>query len=109
MIKLQPPFDPNETKDYTINWTDELDAYSDTIKDMQNDGASFIVLTQNSGLSVVSTSIDSTSKKAVVWLTASNITQLNALVGSSVLLDHTIKTSGGRTLNETISLKIRSK
>lgn len=104
MIKPQPPFDPNETKDYTIDWTNEMDAFSDTIEE-----ASFVVSTPNSGLGVVSTSIDATGKFATMWLTADNLTELNAMVGSNVLIDHTVTTNGGRILNETVSLKIRSK
>lgn len=104
MIKPQPPFDPNETKDYTIDWSEEMDAYSDTVQT-----ANFTVSTSNSGLGVASSSVDATGKFATMWLTASNLTQLNAMIGSSVLIDHTITTSGGRTLNETISLRIRSK
>lgn len=104
MIKSLPPFDPNETKDYAINWTDEMEAYSDTIET-----TTFDVITVDSGLSVAAFSVAADQKRAVVWLTADNLTQLNAKVGSSVLIDHTITTTGGRVLNETISLKIRAK
>ena len=104
MLKWVAPFDPDETKDYSRNWTEEMDGISDTILSSQ-----FVVITVDSGLAVASTSIDPSGKITIVWFTTSNITQLRALRGTTILLDHTITTSGGRIYNETIGLKIKEK
>ena len=100
-----PAFDPDETKDYARDWTPQMDADSDTISN-----AAFVVVTANSGLGVVSSSVDATSKIAVVWFSADDKPALVALAGTTVLVDHTITTTpGGRTYNETIGLPIKIK
>lgn len=100
-----PAFDPDETKDYARDWTPQMDADGDTIAD-----AEFAIVTLNSGLGVVSSSIDATGKIAVVWFSADDKPTLSALAGTTILVDHTISTTpGGRTYNETIGLPIKIK
>lgn len=99
-----PAFDPDEKKDYYRDWTPQMDADEDTISTV-----GFVVLTANSGLGIVSTSIDLTSKIAVVWFDATDKPTLLALAGTTVLIDHTIETAGGRVYNETIGLPIKIK
>lgn len=99
-----PAFDPDETKDYARDWTPQMDADSDTIATV-----AFVVITVDSGLGIASTSIDTSSKVAVVWFTAADKPLLLAHAGTTVLVDHTIVTTGGRTYNETIGLPIKVK
>ena len=99
-----PAFDPDETKDYARDWTPQMNADSDTIQTVE-----FVVIDDDSGLGVASTSIDATNKIAVVWFVANDKPALQALAGTTVLVDHTIETSGGRTYNETIGLPIKIK
>ena len=104
MLKFAATFDPGETKDYVRDWTAEMDAVSDTIT-----ATSAALVTENTGLSVGSVAIDASQKKVVMWLTASNATQLASLVGTVVIIAHTITTAGGRFYKERIGLKIMRK
>jgi len=100
-------FDPDETKDYFRDWTNELTSIGDTISTV-----SFVLPTSatDAGLSVESTDIDSTAMIAIVWFTSTDPDGVRAaLVDTTVLVDHTITTSGGRTYNETIKLKVKEK
>lgn len=101
MLKFKPPFDPGETKDYSPDWTKEMDDSGDTIQT-----ATATIVTPNTGLSVGATTVDVTGKKVVIWFTASNATLLNALIGQVIIISHTVNTTGGRVLNRRIGLKI---
>lgn len=103
-VKLVAPFDWKETKDYAIDWTPEMDRTSDTLATVN-----FDLITTSTGLAIASADIDATGKFARVWLTASDPTQLEALAGETVLIDHTVTTTGGRTLNQTVKLSIKDK
>lgn len=97
-------FDPDEVKDYARDWTSEMNAISDTL-----DTIDFTIIDTDSGLQVDSTSIDATEKIAIVWFSSSDKVALTALANTTVLIDHTITTVGGRTYNETLGLKIKIK
>lgn len=97
-------FDPDEVKDYARDWTSEMNAINDTL-----DTIDFTVIDGDSGLQVDSTSIDATEKIAIAWFSASDKVALAALANTTVLIDHTITTIGGRTYNETLGLKIKIK
>jgi hypothetical protein len=102
--KWSAVFDPDEVKDYARDWTSEMNAISDTI-----DTVDFTVIDSASGLQVDSTEIDITEKIAVVWFSASDKIALTNLANSTIEIDHTITTVGGRTYNETLGLKIKIK
>ena len=106
MIKwpLGAEFDPEETKDYTANWTQEMDARDDSLT-----SAIFEVDTATYGLTVQTSSVDASTKKAIVWLTADDKVKLLTYAGMIVPIDHTVTTSGGRTLNRLLGLKIKDR
>ena len=104
MLKWVAPFDPNEKKDYSRDWTAEMDFINDTISVVD-----FDVITPDSGVGVASSSIDASGKIAVVWFLSDDLVKTRALNGTTILIDHTITTSGGRIYNETLGLKIKEK
>ncbi|WP_042776620.1 hypothetical protein [Sinorhizobium fredii] len=84
--------DPNEVKDYSLDWSDLLGA--DTIS------SSTWTVSEGSGLVVDSSS--NTTTATTVWLSAgtdvTNYSLLNRVV-----------TAGGRTYDQTVRLKVRDK
>lgn len=102
--KWQEPFDPDETKNYSREWNNEMDATQDTIVQ-----SSFVIETPDTGIGVVDTSVDATGKIAILWLASTDKPLTRTKAGSIVLLNHTIVTTGGRTYNERIGLKIAEK
>lgn len=101
---LGAEFDPDDTKDYVANWTSEMTARDDTIV-----SALFVTDTATNGLEIMSSTVDDTAKKAIVWLRAADKPKLIALAGTTVPIDHTINTSAGRTINRTLGLKIKQR
>jgi hypothetical protein len=86
-----PEKDPNEVLDYQVDWTAKL-SQGETISTSQ-----FIV---DGGVTVQSSS--NTSSTTTVWLTGGT-------EGATANILNRITTSGGRTMDETVLLPIRSK
>lgn len=90
-MELTWPFkDPDEVLDYQINWADRLDG--DTIA-----SSSWILpdgITKDSD-----SNADTTT---TVWLSG-------GVLGSSLLITNRIQTAGGRTMDQSVKLKIKSK
>lgn len=103
MLKWTGPFDPDDTKDYTANWAAELTARDDTIA-----STIFTVDETTTGVTIVSTVIDATETKAIAWISAADKPKVEALVGQTVAIAHSITTAGGRVLNKTLGLKIKA-
>lgn len=103
-VKLIAPYDWAETKDYAIDWTAEMIKTSDELATVD-----FTMITLDSGLGIASSDIDVTKKFARVWFVPEDVPSLKALAGETVLIDHTVTTSGGRTLNQTVKLSIKDK
>lgn len=96
------PFDPNETKDYSVDWSAEMAASADTIS-----GALFAAPTAwvTAGLVLDDVTWDNTI--ATVWVSVTDpTTQAAGLVGNQVPVTCTITTTGGRTLQRTVMLVI---
>lgn len=103
-VKLIAPYDWKETKDYAIDWSAEMDRTTDELSTIE-----FEMITPTTGLGIASSDIDATKKFARVWFTPDNAVLLEALAGETVLIDHTVTTLGGRTLNQTVKLSIKDK
>ena len=106
-------FDPDELKDYVRDWTNEMDATSDTIASATITipaSATVHTLAVQAGPTVFGS-----SKKVKVWFEATTPATLIAAINDGkfddcrVAVDHSITTAGGRTLNETIYLKLENK
>ena len=85
-----PPKDPNEVLDYAVNWASRLGA--DTIAT-----SSFTV---PSG--IVKDSETSASQTATIWLSG-------GVEGQKYSILNRITTVGGRTMDQTVKIKIKSK
>lgn len=105
-LKFPAPLDPDERKDFVRDWTNELTAGGDLIQ-----SASFALPTDGTadGLLIDVQQISVDNKKAVFWISASNVTAAKTLAGGEVRIQHTMITTGGRTFNETLIVKIREK
>lgn len=85
--------DPNEVKDYSLDWSDLLGA-SDTIT------SSTWTVSEGSGLTIGSDS--NTTTATIVWLSAGTD-------GTNYSLVNQVVTAGGRTYDQTVRLKVRDK
>lgn len=103
-VKLVAPFDFAETKDYAIDWSAEMNKTSDELATVD-----FEMITPLTGLGIASSDIDATKKFARIWFTTEDAVLLQARIGETVLIDHTVTTLGGRTLNQTVKLSIKDK
>lgn len=89
------PFkDPNEVLDYTLDWTSRLGV--DTIQ------TSNWSISAGSGLVIDSQSVDGTNKKTTVWLSGGT-------ENISYTLLNRVVTAGGRTMDQSVKLKVKSK
>lgn len=99
-------FDPDETKDYNIFWDAEMNATADTLASatftLPNDAIAAALTVQSQG-------VDVTGKRAFVWFHSTNPSATSALAGTKVPVKHTVITDGGRTLQETVFLKVKEK
>ncbi|TJW14459.1 MAG: hypothetical protein E5W82_10815 [Mesorhizobium sp.] len=86
------PKDPDEVLDYVLDWEDRLDG--DTIV------SSAWTIPVGSGLTINSTSFTDTT--TTVWLSA------GVLLTTYELLNRVV-TAGGRTMDQTVRLKVKSK
>lgn len=92
-IKVDPK-DPNEILDYIVDWTARLS--DDTIDD-----SDFTVDPASGDINIDAQEVvDSTHTK--VWLSGGTL-------GETVLVTNRIETAGGRTMDQTIKLKIKAK
>jgi hypothetical protein len=85
--------DPNEVKDYSLDWSALLGA-SDTIT------SSTWTVDEGSGLVIDSDSHGTT--EATIWLSAGTD-------GTNYALVNRVVTAGGRTYDQTVRLKVREK
>jgi hypothetical protein len=92
MSLVWPPKDPDEVLDYTIDWSERLD--SDTIS------TSTFTFTTQAGL--VKDSDSKTTTTTTVWLSAGTLGEQGEILNRVV-------TSGGRTMDQTVKLKLRAK
>jgi len=100
------PFDPAETKDFDSDLSAEMTRTGDSIQDVDWTLPPAAVA---AGLRVA-TSYVSNGVFAVVWFTAADPAALRAaLSGTNVEVVRTVRTVGGRTLVDTVILKIRDK
>lgn len=89
-----PPKDPDEVLDYEIDWTARLS--SDTIS---NSPLSSIWILPDGLIKDDDLQTDSTT---TIWLSGGTL-------GSSYVLTNRIKTVGGRTMDQSVKLQIKSK
>jgi hypothetical protein len=88
--------DPNEVLDYSIDWSDQLTADADTI-----DTSTFSVVSGDVAIAV-SPAASISDAVTTVWLTGGT-------VGTSAVILNRIVTVGGRTWDQSVRLRIRSK
>lgn len=86
--------DPDEVKDYGINWLPTLVGNDDTI------ASSTWTIVSGSGLTIDSNSYADTA--TTIWLS-------DGVVGTSYTLLNRVVTAGGRTYDQTVKLRVRSK
>ncbi len=94
-MKTWPDKDPDEVLDYTIDWQprlDQDDGSSDNIS-----GSTWVV---PAGLTEVTSSV--AGRKAVIWLSSGTL-------GESYTVTNRIITAGGRTMDQSVKLRIRAK
>ena len=85
--------DPNEVKDYSLDWSALLGA-SDTI------ASSTWTIDEGSGLTIDSDSHN--TAETTIWLSAGSD-------GTNYSLVNRVVTTGGRTYDQTVRLKVREK
>ncbi|MDX1531384.1 MAG: hypothetical protein R3362_07650 [Rhodothermales bacterium] len=106
--KTYAPFDPHEVKDYTRDWSNELSAVSDSIAAVGDVTFTPDAAATAAGLEIALTQLD--GAKAIMWLRAADPDALLAALGEQwASVDHTVRTVGGRTLNETLQVWIAAK
>ncbi len=88
------PLDPEETKDYELDWSSVLEPISDTIS---SSSWTLEAKAATDGLSSVQET--NTSDTTVIWLTGGEVENLYRLTNE-------ITTAGGRTLHRTILLEV---
>lgn len=99
------PFDPNETKDYSVDWSAEMAASADTIS-----GATFAVPPAWVTAGLVLDDVTWDDNHATVWLSVTDpATQASGLVGNQIPVTCTITTTGGRTLQRTVLLVVEDR
>lgn len=91
------PLDPNETLDYIVDWTDWLEPVADTIST-----ASWIV---PAGITAASSEVINTNTGVRVWLTVTDA----ELEDTIIEVTCRIVTTGGRTADRSMHIKIKSK
>lgn len=84
--------DPDEVKDYSINWAREMAQYDDTI-----DTSLWIV---PAGITKLTDTHGTTS--ATIWLE-------DGVLGANYLLTNRITTAGGRILDQSITIRVRAR
>jgi hypothetical protein len=103
-LKWDAPLDPVELKDYVIDWSAEMTATSDTIATALFELPAEAVA---DGLSIDHQT--NTTTDMTVWLEVPNAGDRAAIVGKSYLIEATITTAAGRTLNVSSKLSVVNK
>lgn len=99
------PLDPEEDKDYTIDWSAEMAKYEDSIASA---GFSIEDIFEDAGVVIHDVTFD--ADVATVWVNINNPAENKAeLLGKSVPITCTVYTVGGRRLQKTMLLDIREK
>lgn len=93
MTKTWPPKDPDEVLDYSIDWTDRLT--SETIE-----SSDWTITGDDDELTFGGGSIS--GARTTVWLSGGT-------VGKTYYVLNRITTSGTRTMDQTVRLKIKAK
>lgn len=88
-----PAKDPDELLDYEIDWSKRMPA-SDTI--------SISTWSVPAGLNQVAQSVIESGKVAVVWIAGGTVGELYPVL-------NTVVTAEGRTMQQTVRLKVKSK
>lgn len=89
--------DPDETKDYVLDWSNVMDAANDTIS------SSTWTLTSKATTDGLTITTDSfTDDTAVVWFTGGEANNLYRVLNE-------VTTAGGRTLQRTVLLEVESR
>lgn len=96
-LRWAESLDPDETKDFTIDWSDVMGAANDTIS-----SSSWTLTTKatDDGLTITSESFNDTT--AVVWFSGGTVDNLYRILNE-------ITTAGGRTLQRTVLLEVESR
>lgn len=92
-----PPKDPDEVIDYQIDWADPADPRLET-----GETLTASTFTVTSGTVAIQSQSFVASGKATVWLTGGT-------VGERCVIRNRVTTSAGRTYDEAVRLRIRSK
>lgn len=88
------PKDPNDIADYTIDWSDGLDT-GDVIN-----GSTYSIVDTSPTLAIQTSAFSDTT--TTVWLTGGT-------AGDAAKLLNRITTLGGRTFDQTVTLKIKDR
>ena len=91
------PKDPQEVLDYSIDWNNRISS-----GDALDSSAWAITTDPDSGLTIDSNTFDGAVGTATVWLSGGTL-------GQEYALTNTVTTSGGRTMEQTVRLKIQAK
>lgn len=86
--------DPNDVLDYAVDWSAWLTAENDTVS-----SSSWSVETAGSGLTIDSSSFNSTTKKATAFLSGGN-------EGGPYRVRNRIITAGGRTKDMSLLIQV---
>jgi len=101
------PYDPAEKKDYSRDWTLELEATGDTLSAVNFTLPQVAI---DAGLTVVVAVTAAANMKAVVWFDCNDAAAcLAALGGQKIDIVHAVTTTSGRELKETLRLRIKEK
>lgn len=95
MVALKwPDKDPNDVLDYVVDWTARLDPDTDTIQ-----SSSWIVPT---GITRDTDLVMAGNKKTKIWLSGGT-------AGTTYSFVNRIVTTGGRTMDQTVKIKVKEK
>lgn len=94
MIKFDSSKDPDDILDYVVDWTARL-----AVEDIIVESAFTVV---SGDIAVDSYSIDEAQKKTTVWLSGGT-------EGETAVVLNRIVTAGGRQMDQTCGLKIKSR
>ena len=108
-LRWEAPFDPNEVKDYGLDFTSEMDFPGNltTATDSISSVTYTIAASATEYLAVASAT--NVNAVTVGWFSAVSATALQAnLAGQTVDVTIAVTTAGGRTLSRTAGLRIKN-
>ncbi|MEN6535643.1 MAG: hypothetical protein ABFD89_18410 [Bryobacteraceae bacterium] len=101
-----PPKDPDEILDYDIDWTSRLYSKAELASVAAGETVipadSISTSTFTLPLGIVANSTSNTTTTTKVWISGGT-------EGQSYLVENRIVTAGGRTMDQTVKLRIKSK